>query len=255
MSARVEHLAEGVTLYLGDCLEIAPELLRADAVISDVPYGIGYNHSGNGNRFFHQGVRRKNRMGPAHVMGANEVRGQPPIEGDARPFDPAPWVEFDNVMLFGADHFFARLPDRGRWLAWNKLGDLEPWDSFSDVEFIWHSRPGAARIFSMKWKGIACDKKGEANGLREHPTQKPIALMKWCVAQSGAEVGATILDPYMGAGTTGVAAVALGRRFVGVEKIERWFDIACRRIGDALKQPDMLITPPPRCATQGGLDL
>jgi DNA modification methylase len=78
---------------------------------------------------------------------------------------------------------------------------------------------------------------------KEHPTQKPLALMKWCVELLPKNVS-TILDPFMGSGTTGVAAVNLGRKFVGIEIHKPYFDIACKRISDALKQPDMFIEKP-----------
>jgi len=221
MSHRIEVIGNAV-LHLGDCREILPTLPKVDAVVTDPPYGIGYAHSG-----FHDG-----RIG--NTASANK-RGCPPIHGDAEPFDPAHLIALcPNVLMFGADHFYPRLPDSGRWLAWNKLGDMQPWDTFSDVEFMWHSLDKAARIFSMKWKGLACDKVGENGGLREHTTQKPLRLMHWCIEQCGDP--ALILDPYMGSGSTGVAAVARGLRFIGCEIEPRYFDIACRRIEDAQRQ-------------------
>ncbi len=231
MICREERLSESVTLYLGDCRCILPTLSKEDVcIVTDPPYGINYNHSGI------------HRFASAGVSKAARLRGNPKIEGDDRPFDPAPLLAFSNVLMFGADHFYPRLPDSGRWLAWNKLGDMNPWDSFSDVEFAWHSREGASRIFSMKWKGIACDKVGEENGLREHTTQKPVRLMRWCIEQTGSEN--TVIDPYAGSGTTGVAAVKLGRRFIGIEIEEKYFNIAVRRISEALKQPDLFIERP-----------
>ena len=212
-------------LYLGDCRDILPTLGPVDAVVTDPPYGINFQKGAGG-----QGAQAGRRVVKDRIIG------------DDRPFDPAPWItSCENVILWGADHFYPRLPDNGRWLAWNKLGDMEPWDSFSDVEFAWHSREGAARIFSMKWKGIACDKRGEANGLREHPTQKPIALMTWCIGQAGNPE--TVLDPFMGSGTTGVACAKLGRKFIGIEIEPKYFDIACRRIEDAQRQGDFFIKP------------
>jgi site-specific DNA-methyltransferase (adenine-specific)/modification methylase len=126
------------------------------------------------------------------------------------------------------------LPDSGRFLAWNKLDQIEPWDSFSDVEFMWHSKNAAARIFNMKWKGVACDKQGEDNGIRLHTTQKPIRLMCWCLQQCG--LPALVLDPYMGSGTTGVACAKMGLNFIGIEIDKKYFDIACRRIEAAYAQ-------------------
>lgn len=220
--ARVEKIGSA-TLYLGDCREILPTLPKVDAVITDPPYGISYAHGGG------------MRGGEIGNTAAANKRGSPAIHGDNEPFDPAHLIALcPNVLMFGADHFYPRLPDSGRWLAWNKLGDMQPWDSFSDVEFMWHSLDKAARIFSMKWKGLACDKVGENGGLREHVTQKPLRLMHWCIEQCG-EPG-LILDPYMGSGSTGVAAVTRGLSFIGCEIDTGYFDIACRRIEDAQRQ-------------------
>lgn len=235
---KTEHLSDSVTLYLGDSRDVVPTLPRAPALISDPPYGIDYTHSG-------EHACRFNGVG---VTKAARIRGVPPIIGDNGPFDPAPWIAHcENVLLWGADHFYPRLPDRGRFLGWNKLGDMEPWDSFSDIEFAWHSADKAARVFNMKWKGIACDKRGESNGLREHPTQKPIALMKWCIDQAEVPAGAIILDPFMGSGTTGVAAVERGYGFRGVEIDAGYFEISLRRISQALARPrDMFLEKPAR---------
>ncbi|MCP4122434.1 MAG: site-specific DNA-methyltransferase, partial [Bacteroidetes bacterium] len=89
----------------------------------------------------------------------------------------------------------------------------------------------------------------EYNGLigkretRVHPTQKPVEVMKWCVTKlpKGTE---TILDPFMGSGTTGVACAKLGRKFIGIELDETYFNIACERIQKAYDQPDLFIEPP-----------
>ncbi|HEX9768482.1 MAG TPA: DNA methyltransferase [Kiloniellales bacterium] len=223
------------TLYLGDCLEILAHIGPVDAVVSDPPYGIGFTRTGS-KTGVHAATKRFAKTGQTTSA---RLRGTPPIIGDDRPFDPTAWLSAGNVLLWGADHFYPRLPDSGRWLAWNKLGDLDPWDSFADVEFAWHSREGASRIFSMKWKGLACDKSGEANGLREHPFQKPIRLMVWCLEQADVPPGGTVLDPYMGAGTTGVAALMRGCRFIGVEIEESYFDIACRRLTEAHGRADL----------------
>jgi site-specific DNA-methyltransferase (adenine-specific)/modification methylase len=229
------------TLYLGDCLEILPTLPKVDAVVTDPPYGIAYAHSG-----FHDG-----RIG--NTAAAN-ARGCPPIHGDEKPFDPAPWLAVcSNVLFWGADHFYPRLPDSGRFLAWNKLGDMEPWDSFSDVEFAWHSADLSARIFSMKWKGLACDKIGENGGLRVHTTQKPIRLMGWCIEEARVPAGGIVLDPYMGSGTTGVACAQLGRKFIGIEIEPRYFDIACKRIEAAYAQGKLFPPDAPQTQEQAPL--
>ena len=220
--SRIERIGDAV-LYLGDCREILPTLGKVDAVVTDPPYGIGYQHSGKSKGRWHR-VNTK------------------PIFMDDKPFDPEICLFAPEVLMWGADHFRERLPSGGRFLAWNKLGDLPPMgDSFGNVEFAWHSRKGKADIFSMTWKGIIRVGSGEQGDARYHPSQKPIALMEWCIGQVD---GDTICDPFMGSGTTGVAAVRVGRRFIGVEQDAEYFDIACRRIERAYKQPDMFIERP-----------
>lgn len=226
--ARRREVFGDAELWLGDCRELLPGL-RADAVISDPPYGIGYVRG------------QKNKSGI--YRGANAVARQNkfagiPIVGDGEPFDPAPLLRFGNVLIWGADHYRLVLPAGGRWLAWDKLAGKTSWDSFADVEFGWHSQGGASRVFSYLWKGLACDKRESGGPLeRDHPTQKPIDLMMWCIKQAG--MPRSIIDPYMGSGTTGVAALRLGRKFIGIEIAERWFDVACRRIEAEVRQPPL----------------
>jgi site-specific DNA-methyltransferase (adenine-specific) len=192
---------------------------KVDAVVTDPPYGIGYA----------AGVpSRLNTTGNVN-LGA--------IRGDDQQFDPAPWLRFGHVILWGANHFAGRLP-HGRWLAWNKLGDKEPWDQFSDVEFAWQNRRAADKLFSHLWKGLCQAGAGEK---RSHPTQKPVALMEWCLGFL--PDAHTILDPFMGSGTTGVACAKLGRKFIGIEIEPRYFDIACRRIEEAYRQPRLFAEP------------
>lgn len=225
-------------LYLGDCREVLPNLSKTTAIISDPPYGIGYV-KGPGGKGNHSWAKDGNRNIEA-------------IIGDDEPFDPAHLLAFDPVVLFGADHFAQRLP-RGRWLAWDKLGGKESWDSYSDVEFAWMNKPGAARIFRMMWKGL-CQGAGKDKGTRRtHPTQKPVDLMEWCIEQAGRP--AVVCDPYMGTGATGVAAIHLGIRFVGIEIHRPYFDIACERIENAQRQGKLLPQETPCKREQMGIDL
>ena len=226
-------------LWHGDCREVLPLLPKNAAIVSDPPYGIGYVHSGGG--------QSKNYKGRLSKMG-NAAK----IIGDDKPFDPEHLLTFDPVILFGADHYAQRLP-RGRWLAWDKLDGKEPWDSFSDVEFAWMNKPGAARIFRMVWKGM-CQGAGKDKGTqRTHPTQKPVDLMEWCIEQAGRP--AVVCDPYMGTGATGVAAMNLGLRFVGVEIHRPYFDIACERIARAQAQGTLLPPEVPRRPVQETMEL
>jgi site-specific DNA-methyltransferase (adenine-specific)/modification methylase len=211
------------TLYLADCLEVLPTLGRVDAVVTDPPYGIA--HKAHSNT-------------PRNGWKGKKAYADATIHGDAKDFDPTPWLKHPCI-LWGANHYAQSLP-RGRWLVWNKLGHLEPWDSFSDVEIAWMNERGSDRLFSLLWKGLAQGEK-TGGGERFHPTMKPVALMRWCLGfVPEAQV---ILDPYMGSGTTGVAALQLGRKFIGIELDPGYFDIACKRISEAWAQPRLFEEP------------
>lgn len=210
---------ESCRLYLGDCRDVLADV-RADCVVTDPPYGIAYVKGKSGTQGAYRGK-----------VSAAESRGDEMVIGDAVPFDPSPLLLFPNVLMWGANHYAKRLPDSGRWLAWNKLELLPSFDSFSDVEFAWHSQGKASRVCNYMWKGgLACRKQGEDNGRREHPTQKPIGLMEWCLEQVGSSPGDTIFDPYFGSGTTAVACIRTGRKFIGCEIDPKYFEIAVERI-------------------------
>lgn len=215
---RREDIAEGVTLYLGDCREILPTLGRVDAVVTDPPYGIGYVHGDGGGK-----------------LARSTVFNRVAVIGDDQPFDPAPWLAFPRVVLFGANHFADRLPPSSSWLVWDKRDGVCSNDQ-ADCEMAWTNAGGPARLTRHLWNGmLKASEKGES---RVHPTQKPIAVMEWALRQV-AQPGSTVLDPYMGSGTTGVAAIRLGHPFIGIEMHEPYFDIACRRVADAHSRPDM----------------
>jgi len=163
------------------------------------------------------------------------------ISGDEEPFDPKPFLEIAPVtVLFGANHYADKLPPASKWLVWDKRKGFTRND-FADCELAWTNKGGVARLINHYWNGMMRD--SERGIPRVHPTQKPIAVMEW-VLREVTEDGQVILDPFMGSGTTGVAAVKLGRKFIGIEIEPKYFDIACRRISDALKQPDMFIERP-----------
>lgn len=214
------------TLYLGDCREILPTLPKVDAVITDPPYGISYDPSKDRG----QGRRKFSGMIMKHEV-------YEPIKGDDEPFNPVVWLEMGiPLILWGANHYAAALPNRARWLVWDKREGGNP-DSFSDCELAWCSDGNSAKLFHHLWRGICRAGKGNIAiaGAKEHPNQKPIELMEWCLEFVPAEAE-VILDPYMGVGTTGVACMNLGRKFIGVEIEEKYFSIACRRIEDAQRQ-------------------
>jgi DNA modification methylase len=134
------------------------------------------------------------------------------------------------LIIWGGNYFADLLPPSKAWLYWDKLmgGD------FADGELAWTNLNRALRKFTR------CNK----DHGKEHPTQKPVALMAWCLGFL--PDARTILDPFMGSGTTGIACVNLGRKFIGIEREERYFDIACKRIAEAYKQPRLFEEPQPK---------
>ena len=214
---RVEHIGDA-TLYLGDCREILPTLGKVDAVVTDPPYGIGY--------------------AAAPVVGKNRAsKKYDRKEWDDSAPDLSDLLDIAPEMIVWGGNYFG-LPASRCWLVWHKP-DSAP--SLSPVELAWTSLNRNAGLFrySIKATGI---ERGEHQG--GHPTQKPLPLMKWCLGF--VPTARTILDPFMGSGTTGVACSQLGRSFIGIEREPAYFDIACRRIEEAYKQPRLFDEPPPK---------
>lgn len=216
-----------VTLYLGDCLEIAPTLQGVDALISDPPYGIDYQTQ-------YSGIRNGKLNG-----GNPKTRKYPKIEGDKEPFDPSPWTQYPKVALWGSNHYAKRLPDGGRWLVWDKRLDNRMRFNQGDGEVAWTNARGVAvRIYRFWWTGGLMQ--GEANGKpRLHPTQKPVELMAWTLKEAGVKENETVLDPFMGSGSTIIAAMRQGCRVVGIEKDPTYYATALERIKNELSQGDL----------------
>jgi site-specific DNA-methyltransferase (adenine-specific) len=216
----IERIGDAV-LYLGDCYTILPTLPPVDAVVTDPPYGVALNTDGtrfSGGTAGHIG-RKGNRVGSA---------GGRPILNDSAPFDPAFLTGYGEVQIvWGWNNYPDKLP-RGTCLVWLKRHD-DAFQSFlSDAELAWMS----------KGSGVYCRRDLSNNAIanhRVHPTQKPVSLMEWCLTSFLAK-SETILDPFMGSGTTGVACANVGRKFVGIELDPHYFDVACERIAAAQSQ-------------------
>lgn len=211
----------GVELYCGDCLEIAPNLQGVDAIVTDPPYGIGWVP-----------------IPPQPVHGTKVMCSfvsDTAIMGDEKPFDPSPWLGYSKVCLWGANHYSDKLPKRSGWLIWDKR-DSTGRRRQSDCEIAWTSNDGAARVFNYLWMGIY--QAGE-KGKRLHQNQKPVTLMNWCLDEMDIPEGATVLDPYMGSGSTIIAAIRTGRKAIGIEKDPAHFKTACERIKRELAQGDL----------------
>ena len=212
------------SLYHADNAEIV-DVLRGhapDAVITDPPYGIGHKSVGSW---------WKPGKGRPYTGRAYRERDFDSIHGDDKGALMAPWFNFAPQILFwGADKLRQQIPEGGRLLAWDKLAGMPSINAFTDVEYAWHSKSGASRLISHRWKGLVAWQSGGEEGFNSHPMQKPIRVMEWCIEECRLERGATILDPYMGSGTTAIAAFKRDMQFVGVEIDRRWFDAAVERI-------------------------
>ena len=194
------------TLYLGDCLEILPTLSNIDAVITDPPYGINQD----GGNF-------RDRKGGNHriLEKLNWDKTRP----NKKIFDLMEKIALKR-LYWGGNYFADYLPSSRGWLYWDKKmgGD------FSDGELAYTNLDKVLKSFSYYSKEHG----------KEHPTQKPVTLMEWCI--NYLDNPNIICDPFMGSGTTGVACANMGKTFIGIEKEQKYFDIACKRIENAYRQ-------------------
>jgi site-specific DNA-methyltransferase (adenine-specific) len=239
--SRIETIAEGVTLYLGDCREILPtlgadDITTSDVVIADPPYGINLQTKNAGRDH-----RPYQKAGDITRSAKTKKHDFDAIIGDDRPFDPSDLLLFPNLILWGANNYADQLPASHCWLSWDKKCGKASDSDIGDCELAWTRgiRFKTVRAFRHMWAGFQRD--SEVGDIRYHPTQKPVALMRWCIDFFPAS--RTVLDPFMGSGSTGIAAVNMGRSFIGVEIEPKYFDIACKRIAEATRQPDMFVEP------------
>lgn len=216
-------------LLLGDCLEVMPLLGRVDAVVTDPPYGIDYGNAGGFSA----------AHGWASQKGAAEWDKERP---SAEVFAAILGFSKDQI-IWGGNYFADLLPPTMRWLSWDK-GQRD--FSLADIELAWTSQQKAARVFDYPRGKAVLDGK-------HHPTQKPVALMEWCLGFL--PDAKTILDPFMGSGTTLVACQKLGRHGIGIELDRDYFEIACKRVEEAARQPDLLIPETRIPPKQEALDL
>ena len=205
--ARVETIGNA-TLYLGDCLEILPTLPKVDAVITDPPYGGGYA----ANPVVGKGKAQSNH----EAMSWDDK----PVDGLLRLLAVS-----DAVVIWGGNYY--PLPPSRGWLAWFKP-DAPP--SLAQFEMAWTSLDKNARQISQSIAATNAERIG-------HPTQKPVRVMTKSIEYCGDPK--IVLDPFMGSGTTGVAAIQMGKAFIGIEIEPKYFDIACERIENAQRQVRM----------------
>ncbi len=220
---RVEHIGD-CTLYLGDCLDILPTLGKVDAVVTDPPYGIGADKG--------KDVRPRSFNGSRPIASAAYPENEWDNDRPGRSIFELILAQSAVSIIWGGNYFADYLPAQGRWLWWDKCQTMP---SYGDGELAWTNLPQTTpKKFVLANNKLFADRVE-----RFHPTQKPPQLIAWCVAMTGGDV----LDPFMGSGTTGVACVNLGRKFIGIEIEPKYFDIACRRIEEAYRQPRLFAEP------------
>jgi len=212
-------------LWHGDCREVLPLLPRFAAVVTDPPYGLAdvLHRPGSGKWEKH------------YQQGAPEWDRETVADGVADALTRA-----EKAVIWGGQ--FYSLPQSRCWLSWNKI--IRNWSS-GEAEHAWTTLDKPNRVFDYSHGQLATE------GKHYHPTQKPVPLMAWCLSQAG--MPATVLDPFMGSASTGVACVQLGLSFTGIERERRYFDIACERIENAQRQDRLLLPEAPKPPDQGSI--
>lgn len=205
---RIERISDA-TLYLGNCEDIVDGLTDVDAVITDPPYGIASIWKGGG------------KHGWGKADDAKTIRNEWDAATPAK--SVLDWIKAQKQSIVWGGNYF-ELPPSRCWLVWNKP---ERNFTLAEAELAWTNIDALVRVFDFR----------RSDPGREHPTQKPVELMTFCVQKTKG----LVCDPFMGSGTTGVACAKMGRKFIGIEMHEPYFDIACRRIEEAYKQGDMFV--------------
>ena len=221
------------TLYCGDCRDVLPTLPRVDLMLTDPPYGIGID-----------GQKESVSRNPKHNRKGHDFLGWDNETPERLVFELMRYKSA-NQIVWGGNYFIDKLPYPTKgWLFWDKG---QRGLTMSDGELAWTSYEFPMRAFTLNRVVL------QEDGGTEHPTQKPLRLMAWCL--SLVLEAKTVCDPFMGSGTTGVACVQTGRAFVGIERERRYFDIACERISRAQAQGQLIPFEAPAAAEQIGMDL
>lgn len=222
------------TLYLGDCFDIMCQMATysVDLIVTDPPYGIGESNEKNLTR----GLAAK----PTN-FGA--------YSWDSKSLEPHYFYEMRRVsqhqIIFGGNYYTDFLRNTNCWIVWDKSNEST---DFADCELAWTSFNSAVRKFTWRWNGMLQQDMANKEK-RVHPTQKPTPLMLWIVERYSTPEQ-TILDSFMGSGTTGVACANLKRSFIGIERDPKYFDIACKRIEEAQKQLSLFDIPDSKAPEQ-----
>lgn len=215
-----EEIIGNQRLILGDCIKVMPLLGKVDAVVTDPPYGIGESQKKNLSR---------HKLSECTVYAGGDFDHQPASgEQIAAMRDLSA-----NQIIWGGNYF--DLPPSKCWLVWDKQNGAS---DFADCELAWTNMNRAVRRIYWQWSGMI--RKGEARGVkRVHLTQKPLEVMEWCLGFL--PDAKTILDPFAGSGTVAVACQRMGRFSTSIEIDPDYFEIMCKRVDEAARQPDLLI--------------
>lgn len=222
----VSTMATTFTIHHGDCLDYLRTLAdgSVDAVVTDPPYGIGADAA--------QAERGNMKHGAA--ICASKYYGHSDWDR-SRPSREL----FTEVMrvasvhvIFGGNYFADIIPPSASWIVWDKDNGT---NDYADFELAWTSHKRASRKVRWRWHGMLQEHGGGNKDARCHPTQKPVGLMRW-VLENYCDAGCTVLDPFMGSGTTGVACMETGRNFIGCEIDATYCEITRKRIKAAQDQ-------------------
>lgn len=214
MKAYYEDSEAGIVIYHGKAEQVVPHLEPVDLLVTDPPYGIGEARKNNASR---------GKLAVAKDYGRSDWDDAPP---------PA-WLldqcrsKARYQIIFGGNYF--TMPPSSCWLVWDK--DNGACD-FADCELAWTNLPKAVRRLKFRWAGMLQENMDDKEH-RWHPTQKPLPVMRWAIQQAPAECK-TILDPFMGSGTTLRAAKDLGLKAIGVEQNERYCEVAVKRLAQGV---------------------
>jgi len=212
MKPYYEH--DNITIYHGDCREILPGMPQVDLVLTDPPYGIGETEKKAMSRVSKTG---KSLSKPRKYF--NDSWDLAPIDNN---LIQSIIAQSKKSVVFGGNYY--DLPPTSCWLIWDKLNGGS---DFADCELAWTNLKQAVRIKKHLWNGML--RKGAEE--RFHLTQKPLEVITWCIVQADKHgQNNTILDPFMGSGTTLVAAKNLRRKAIGIEKEEKYCEIAVKRL-------------------------
>lgn len=200
----------GITIYNANCADVLPSLGRFDLALTDPPYGIGETSDKQASR---------GKLANVRDYGTHDWDLRPPSPVLIRSIIDAA----KHTILWGGNYF--DVPPSSCWLVWDKDNSGS---DFADCELAWTSLSRAVRKFRWRWNGMLQERRGRHHEARVHPTQKPLALMRWCLGLCPA--AQTVLDPFMGSGTTLVAAQLEGRSAVGIDMCEQYCEAAAKRL-------------------------